>query len=281
MRLTLLQSPYDSGQYAQRMGRGPLHLVERGLVRDLETQDQQVELVPIRLPTGFVTEAGAAAAIQRRIAQEASRALAAGRFPVALAGNCSATLGMMAAHAIGSTGVIWLDAHADFNTAETSTSGFFDGMSLSQVTGGAWHALAATVPGFHPVDERDVVLVGARDLDPAEEERLARSHIVRVSAASVPDALEPAFDHLARRISQVHLHIDLDVLDPTVGRANVFATPGGLSLVQAEMLIDAAGSRFDIASLTISAYDPEQDPDGRIVRAVGSLLTAVLEAKEL
>jgi arginase len=126
-----------------------------------------------------------------------------------------------------------------------------------------------------------VVLVGARDLDPAEEERLDRSRIAVVPAAGVPDSLDAAFDHLCRRVSRVHLHIDLDVLDPTVGRANVFAVPGGLSLVQAEMLIDAAGSRFDIASLTISAYDPEQDPDDRIVRAVGSLLAAVLEAREL
>lgn len=281
MRLTVLQAPYDSGQYAQRMGRGPLHLVERGLVRDLETQGHDVDLLPVRLPEGFVTEAGAAVEIQRRISQETSRALAEGRFPIVLAGNCSATLGVMAAHGpIGvGVGLVWLDAHADFNTADTSTSGFFDGMSLSMVTGGAWQALAATVPGFRPVAERDVVLVGARDLDPAEEERLARSHIARVSAAGVPDALDAAFDHLNRRISRLHLHIDLDVLDPVVGRANVFAVSGGLSLVQAEMLVDAAGARFDIASLTLSAYDPEQDPDDRIVRAVRSLLAAVLEAR--
>jgi arginase len=285
MRLTLLQAPYDSGQYAQRMGRGPLHLVERGLVRDLATQGHEADLVPIRLPDGFVTEAGAAAEVQRRIAHEAGRALAAGRFPIVLAGNCSTTLGVMAAHgsigAIGSTGILWLDAHADFNTPETTTSGFFDGTSLSQVTGGAWQALAASVPGFHPVAERNVILVGARDLDPAEEERLSRSHICRIAAADVPDALDAAFDQLSRRVSQIHLHIDLDVLDPTVGRANVFSVPGGLSLVQAETLIDAAGARFDIASLTLSAYDPEQDPEERIVSAVRSLIDAVLEAKEL
>jgi len=281
MRLTLLQAPYDAGHYARRMGRGPLHLVERGLVQDLEKQGHEVDLVPIRLPKGFVTEAGAAAEVQRRIAREAGRALAAGRFPIVLAGNCSTTLGVMAAHPPTSTGILWLDAHADFNTPETTTSGFFDGTSLAQVTGGAWQALAATVPGFHPVAERNVILVGARDLDPAEEERLSCSHICRIAAADVPDALDAAFDHLGRHVSRLHLHIDLDVLDPTVGRANVFSVPGGLSLVQAEMLIDAAGGRFDIASLTLSAYDPEQDSDDRILRAVGSILTAVLETREL
>jgi arginase len=278
MRLTVLQVPYDSGHYAQRMGRGPLHLVECGLVRDLETQGHEVDLLPVRLPEGFTTEAGAAAAVQRRIAEEASRARTTGCFPIVLAGNCSATLGVMTAYAPGSAGIVWLDAHADFNTPETSTSGFLDGMALSMITGSAWQALAATVPRFHPISERDVVLVAARDLDAAEEERLARSHITRVAAEGVPDTLEPALDHLQRRVSHLHLHLDLDVLDPSVGRANQYSVSGGLSLVQTEMLIAAAGARFEIGSLTVCAYDPDHDPDDRIVRAARSLLAAVLEA---
>ena len=278
MRLTVFQIPYDSGHYGQRMGRGPLHLVERGLVRDLEAQGHNVDLQPIRLPEGFATEAGAAVEIQRQLSRAAGQARADGRLPIVLTGNCNATLGALAAHDPGTVGLVWLDAHADFNTSETTRSGFFDGMALSMITGSAWQTLAATVPHFHPLAERDVVLVGARDLDPAEEERLARSHITRVAAADVPDALERAFDHLSRRIARVHLHIDLDVLDPSAGRANQFAVPDGLSLVQADLLVAAAGERFEIGSVTFSAYDPDHDPDDRIVRAVGSLLAAVLEA---
>jgi len=290
MRLAVFQVPYDAGHRGRRMGRGPLHLVERGLVRELEAQGHDVDLQPVLLPEGFTTEAGSAAEIQRRLARAAGQALGEGRLPVVLAGNCNATLGMLAASAgsaalaassPGSTGLLWLDAHADFNTAETSASGFFDGMALAMITGGAWQALAATVPGFQPVAERDVILAGARDLDAAEEERLARSQIVRIGAAGVPGELAPALDRLAQRVSRVHLHIDLDVLDPLdsdTGRANEFAVPGGLRLSQAEALIAAAGRSLEIASATFSAYDPDQDPDDRIVRAVRVLLAALIEA---
>jgi arginase len=278
MRLALFQVPYDAGRYGERMGRGPLHLVERGLVRDLEARGHDVDLVPIRLPEGFVTEAGSAAEIQRQLSRAAGRARGEERLPIVLAGNCNATLGVLAASAPRSTGLLWLDAHGDFNTSETSASGFIDGMALSMITGGAWQALAATVPGFHPIAERDVILVGARDLDAAEEERLVRSRIVRLAAGDVPDALVPALGHLAQRVSRIHIHIDLDVLDPAVGRANAFAVDGGLLLAQAEAVIAAAGESLEIASATLSAYDPGQDTGDRILRAARTLLAAVLEA---
>ena len=282
MRLTVFQVPYDTGRYGERMGRGPLHLVERGLLRTLEAQGHDVELVPLRLPDGFVTEAGASVDLQRQLAQATGQARAARRLPIVLAGNCNATLGVLAAAQqetpSRSTGLLWLDAHGDFNTAETSRSGFFDGMALSMITGGVWQALAATVPGFRPLAERDVILVGARDLDPAEEQRLASSQIVRLAADDVPDALVPALVKLRQRVPRIHLHIDLDVLDPGVGTANAFAVPGGLLLAQTEAVIAAAGEHLQIASATFSAYDPEQDPEGRIVRAVGTLLAAVIEA---
>lgn len=277
MRLALFQVPYDAGHFGLRMGRGPLHLIERGLARGLEADGHDLDLVPVRLEDGFWTEAGSAVEIHRRLARGAAAARAEGRLPVVLAGNCNASLGAVAACPPGSVGILWLDAHGDFNSPETSTSGFIDGMALSMITGGVWQTLAATVPGFHPVAERDVVLVGARDLDPGEEERLRHSHIARVAAEDVPDGLEIALDHLARRVRLLHVHIDLDVLDLAVGRANSFAVPGGLSLMQMELLMAAAAARFEIASVSLTAYDPDQDPDDRILRVARTLLTALLE----
>ena len=77
----------------------------------------------------------------------------------------------------GPTGVRWFDAHGDFNTPESTLGGFLDGMALAIATGRCWIGLAATVPGFTPVAEENVVLVGARDLDPAEGELLRASRV--------------------------------------------------------------------------------------------------------
>src|SRR4051812_41860517 len=127
MRLAVFQIPYDAGHYGLRMGRGPLHLVERGLLRELGEQGHDVAVHPLRLPAGFVTEAGAAVEIQCQLARATALARAEGRLPVILTGNCNASLGALASLPSGSTGLLWLDAHADFNTPETSLSGFFDG----------------------------------------------------------------------------------------------------------------------------------------------------------
>jgi arginase len=281
MRLALLQVPYDAGHYGRRMGRGPLHLIDTGLVRELTAAGHDVQLVPIRLPEGFSIEAGAAVEAQRRVAEAARAARGESRLPILLAGNCNASLGVLAALGPGATGLVWLDAHADFNTPETTLSGFFDGMALSMITGSAWQAMAATVAGFHPLDERNVLLVGARDLDAAEEQRLAASHLQRIAAEDIPELAAGAVAQLARRVSRLHFHIDLDVLDPSVGRANAYAAPGGLSLVQTETLIAAAGARCEIAAAAFTAYDPQEDTDGRIGGAVRSLLTALLETLQL
>ena len=283
MRLTLFEVPYDSGHFAWRMGRGPLHLVERGLATALERRGHEVEVVPVRLPDGPAAEPGAAAEIQRRLAGLVGAARAAGRFPLVLSGNCNTAVGTLAGIGAGpaDTGVVWLDAHGDLNTPDTSLSGFFDGMALSMVTGDAWRALAGTIPGFRPLAERNVVLAGARDLDAEEARRIERSGILHLRCEALrggSPALGAALDALAERVSRVYLHVDLDVLDPAEARVNRFAAPDGLTLAEVEALIAAAGRRLTIAAAALTAYDPSEDPDGRAARAAEAVATAVVAA---
>jgi arginase len=292
MRLALFDVPYDSGRFGERMGRGPLRLIERGLPGDLERSGHDVRQVPIRLDDlagGFTTEVGSAFEIHRRLAGEVAAARAEGRFPLVLAGNCNATIGAVAGLGLspggptGPTGIVWLDAHGDFNTPDTSISGFLDGMALSFLAGLSWRAAARRLPGFAPVSPRDVVLVGARDLDPDEERLLESSGVVRVRVEEirtqgVAAALGPVFEDLARRVSRIHLHIDLDVLDPSEGRANVFAVPGGLTVGEIAGLIGLVGEaarRLEIAGATLSAYDPDEDSEDRIPRAAAVIALAV------
>lgn len=294
MDVTLVQVPYDSGHRGERMGRGPLHLLEHGLDGNLETAGHSVRRVEAVLPEGFHHEVGAAAVLYRQVRDEVTEARAAGRFPVVLAGNCNAAaLGTVAALSskagAASTAVVWLDAHGDFNTPETSPSGFFDGMALSVLTGGSWKAFAASLPGFAEVAEDRVLLVGARDLDPAERDLLAASEVVQLPAEAlrggeggrgdpVAAALAPHLDRLAAKADRAYLHIDLDVLDPEEVRANSYAAAGGLRLAEALDLVEAVAAKLPLAAGALTSFDPTADPTGRATDAAERLVLATAGA---
>ena len=285
VEIALVQVPYDSGQYGARMGRGPLHLLERGLDRDLERSGHTVHRAEVALPEGFHTEIGAAAALYRLVRQAVTEARRAARFPIVLSGNCNlAALGTVAALGGASTAVVWLDAHGDFNTPETSPSGFFDGMALSVLTGGSWETLAAALPGFAPVPEDQVLLVGARDLDLAERELLAGSAVTHLPTEAlrgeggVEGGLAPHLDELAGKVERAYLHVDLDVLDPEEVRANPYAAAGGLRLAEALELIQAVAGGLPLAAAALTSLDPTADPADRATAAARRLVQAVADA---
>ena len=109
-----------------------------------------------------------------------------------------------------------------------------------------------------------VVLVGARDLDAEEERLLASSRVMRVEAArmqadGVHAALDPALTELARHVSRVYLHVDLDVHDPSEAQANQYAVPGGLTASMVRELVRVVAERFSIVAAALTAYDPTYD----------------------
>lgn len=281
MRLTLIQVPYDSGHYGARMGGGPLHLVERGLLDMLEQAGHPAELVPVRLD-GFLTEVTSAPRLHRAIAESVAAARAEGRLPIVLSGNCN-TAAVGALSGVGTAAVVWMDAHGDLNTPETSPSGFFDGMALALATGRSWRTLSAKVPGFQPLDDRNLIHLGARDWDLGELNLVATSELTRldmeaVRRQGVRSALGGALDGIARRVDQVYLHYDLDVIDPSELTANEFSCPGGLTVEEAQEVARTAGSHLRIAAAGITAYDPSRDPEERGVRVVAAILQAVAGA---
>src|SRR3712207_5047701 len=140
--VSLIELPYDSGRFNLRMGRGPRALLERGLAEYLRDHGFDVEVVTIPLREKFHTEASALVELQRGAIAAIRASRARGARPILLSGNCGpAALSAAAALGPASTGVIWFDAHADFNTPETSTSGFLDGMGLATLTGACWRKL--------------------------------------------------------------------------------------------------------------------------------------------
>ena len=183
-----------------------------------------------------------------------------------LAGSCFAAVGVVAGLDEPDPAVVWLDAHSDFNDPATAVSGYFDGMGLAVLTGSAWQGMLAAVPGARPVPESRVVLAGARDFEPPEEARLRASRLVQMPSARLrsPEALVEAVGSFAPAASGLYLHLDLDVLDAEVAGVNVFGAPGGLDGDQLDDLVAALAAAFPVRAISLTAYDPAYDGDGRV-----------------
>src|SRR5437763_2303564 len=258
MRVHVVRVPYDAGNRGVRMGKGPERLGGADRLRSLGAD---VTEATVEASTRFRAEIGTTFDLHRTLAAEVRGALAAGRFPLVLSGNCGAVVG--AVGGLGArTALAWFDGHGDFNTPETTVSGFLDGMALAVATGRCFRPLALSVPGFAPVAERDAFLVGARDLDPAERSALDGSGVGWVRVAAVRDvgaaaALAPALGRLRAR--RIHVHVDLDVHDPALAPANEFAPPDGLTPREVQDAVRAIAATVPIGSASLAASDPSVD----------------------
>ena len=194
-------------------------------------------------------------------------ALGTGGFPVLVAGHCSialTTLPALARHRPDSR-VLWLDAHGDFNTPETSPSGFLGGMCLAGACG-RWDA-ALDQPAF-PAER--LVLCGIRDLDGGERGLLERSSATVIGASlETLVYLQNALDE-----APVYVHLDLDVLDPGAMPAE-FPAEDGLSEEKLYDLLDAVADSCEVVGLEITGFEA---PDGDAPR--DALADLVLRAVE-
>jgi arginase len=281
VRIRLVEVPYDSGHRAARHGAGPGALVGAGAAAHLAASGATVERTEVTLEGDFRTEVESGVEVMRQVAEAVTPAGPA--IPVVLAGNCGATVGVMAAHARAGrrVGVLWLDAHGDLQTPETTTSGFFDGMGLALLTGRCWRVLASTIAGFVPVPDEAIALVGGHDLDPAEE-RLVRSSGIEwlspVRLRAEDDAVPHVVAQLAAHVDALHVHVDLDVLDPSAGRANAYAAPGGLDGDEVRAVVRTAGGHLPVASATLASWDPAYDSDDRVLGVALALLQEIARA---
>jgi arginase len=213
----------------------------------------------------------------RRLAARVRLAVEECAFPLVLAGNCNSCLGTVAGIRPEQLGVVWFDAHADFDDPNDNTSGFFDVMGLAMLTGRGWEALRATIPDHAPVPESDVVLAGVRDLEPYQRRRLDNSRVLVVPGSIEPGRYARALADLASRVSRIYLHIDLDSLDTSQARANEYAAAGGPSLERLLECVRLACERFTVAAAAITAFDPSFDADGSTLAAARRVATAIAE----
>jgi arginase len=181
-------------------------------------------------------------------------ALVAGRFPVLVAGDCAiaaTTLPTVVRHA-PDVHVLWLDAHGDYNTPETTQSGYLGGMGLAAACG-RWDA--GLVEGT--VDPTRVVMCGVRDLDGREKALLETSGVHNVRPSQLGDELDG---------KDVYVHLDLDVLDPSVLPAQ-FPAEGGLSEAGLRTLLGEIAGVARLVGVEITDFEAPEDEAERAALA--------------
>jgi arginase len=247
------------------VGAGPDNILTGGILEELGVGAEVERIAGI---DAALSELDAVVAVDGALARAVTRALAAGRFPLVLAGDCNCCLGTLAALGTRPVGVVWFDAHGDLNTPETSTSGFLDGMCMAMASGRCHDDARIRIGLGEPFPETRHVLVDVRDLDDGERQYL-RSSPARVVASSslhaegVRAALAPALQSLRTRAGEVYLHIDLDVLDPVAAPGVSYPTPIGLSEEELHEALRAVAGDFRIVAAAITNHLPSADVANR------------------
>ena len=280
MDIQLLAVPYDSGNRGMRMGAGPERLLDAGLERALRENGHTVHTRIAELTADWQAEIQTSFELMRMLSAAVREARESGRFPIVLAGNCNTAVGTLAGLGAQSTGVAWFDAHGDFNTPETTRSGFLDGTAVAIITGRCWTQLAATIPEFAPIPDDRVCLIGTRDLDSLESALLDESSVDIVEPRQLRSSLPRVLEKIREQVDSMYVHLDLDVLDSAVAAANSYAISGGLTLEDLDHALAQIAARFRIAGLTLSAYDPAVDTFGHAAQAAIRLICTTARVAE-
>jgi arginase len=281
MDICLIQVPYHAGDERHPSSAGPRRLVEAGAADVLRRRGHPVRVVSVDRGGPFRDTVSSSAVVNKQVAARVRHALAAVEFPIVLAGSCVTCHGVLAGFDHSRCGAVWIDAHADFNTPETSVSGFFPGMSLAVVTGHCYGAYWAQIGDSAPLAEEAVAMFGVRAVSPqAESRRLDRSAMQVVEwrdGKPRGDAIS-VLDRLARRVREVYLHVDLDGFDPEISPGIVDEpVPGGLSLEDADRIIRAAADRFRIRAATLATFSPDLDREDKTLNLALQLIRIIGE----
>jgi arginase len=187
-----------------------------------------------------------------------------------LAGDCLTAVGILAGvqRRRGNLSIIWLDAHGDFNTPEISVSGYLAGMSLAAATGRVPQFVGEPV-GLRAVPDERCLLIGARDLDPAEGDALAVSRV-----AADPDALRAALQKPSPM--DVYLHLDVDIVEGSDLPGLRFPAPDGptLSVVE-DCLAQIVDCAPPAAACISCAWESARIADPSTLRAIGRLAAVI------
>ena len=227
----------------------------------------------------------AVTAVCQQIYEIASQCVQAGDFALFLGGDHSISIGTVAAAAQQEpVGVIWVDAHGDFNTRDTSPSGNIHGMPVAALIGEGDSELVNIGYEGAKVQPAQIVQIGIRDLDDQERDRLAHSgisvftmrHVDELGMAAIA---RQALDRL-RHLPRIHVSLDMDSLDPAEAPGVGTPVPGGLSYREAHLLMEILGESQRVRSMDIVEVNPILD-DRNMTGKLAVQLAASLLGKRI
>jgi arginase len=206
------------------------------------------------------------AALYEPLRDAVEMAITEGRRPVSVAGDCCTTLAVFSGlqNAKLNPTLLWFDAHGDFNTWETTPSGFLGGMPLAMLVGRGEQTLARSV-GLRVVDESDVWLTDGRDLDPGERLALEDSNVHLI--ADMDDLLEGPLP-----AGPIYVHFDCDVLDPSEAPAVSYLAPDGPAAETLRQVFRRLAGGGQVVAASLSAWNPRMEGAERTGALVMSLL---------
>jgi arginase len=221
-----------------------------------------------------------------RIAAEVERARSDGRVPLVLGGDHSVAIGTLSGLAVdGPGGVLWLDAHGDLNTPETTPSGNVHGMPLAAALGACGGIFVRDGLRLPAVAPERVAIVGVRSLDPGEQ---ALVHELGVAVYTISDldrrGVEPVIAEALERVaggSFVHVSVDLDVVDPEVAPGVGNPVRGGLSYREAHLALELVAEAGVLDALELVEVNPIRDHENTTAGLTVELAASALGARIL
>jgi arginase len=276
--IAIIGTPVDLGAGRRGVDMGPSAIRYAGLKERLEELGHRVrDLGNVPMPIAEQIEPpapgeklrylGALVEINRALARQVAAAVAEGTFPLVLGGDHSLAIGSVGGLAQGRRiGMIWVDAHADFNTAETTPSGNIHGMSVAALTGRGHPALTALLEASpQPVlRDSDVALVGIRDVDGLERLALrdAGIHVFTmhdVDRRGLATVMEEAIARVSAETDGFHVSFDMDALDPS--EAPGVGTPvlGGIFYREAHLAMELVAESGRLIGLDLVEVNPILD----------------------
>ncbi|GAB6144074.1 arginase [Desulfocicer niacini] len=288
-KIKIIGAPMDFGQLHRGVDMGPAALRYSGLVTALRSLGYEVEdsgdvLVPVRdqgtdkAPKNYLPEI---TRVCQRVYDAGKQAVKDGWVPIFLGGDHSIATGTVGGVSHDrSTGLIWLDAHGDFNTSETSPSGNVHGMPLAALIGEGDAGLVNIGRNASKVEPDQVVLIGIRDLDVKERYRLKDSGITVYTMRDIDEQGISAITHKALmkfvHMKSIHISLDMDVMDPAEAPGVGTPVPGGLTYREAHLFMEIIADSGKLASMDIVEINPILDQANKTARLAVDLIVSAM-----